>query len=281
MPIDRRLVVGGVVIGGAGLAYWLYKKSKAASTTATANTTGYGYGYGYGAYGYGSEPGYGYGYGGYGYGGFASGATGGVTGGGASPGYYGYGYGGTGPATQISTNSQWLTEATSMLTSEGYSGATVQAALGAYLAGSAVTADEQAIISAAISAAGYPPQSGASGYPPAINTSAAAGQSTGGVTPAQPGGGTSAAKAGAISNLQATNVTKTGFTVRWNPVNGASGYAWIVTDTKNNSRVSASPTGGQTGSSVTVNGLQSGTTYNFGVQALPGGTGNNIHVTTK
>ena len=84
--------------------------------------------------------------------------------------------------------------------------------------------------------------------------------------------------AGPISNLQASGVTSSGATVRWNPDSGnTQGYAWACTPT---SGKGASKKGNTSGTSVTVSGLASKTTYNFGVQGLPGGAGNNIHFTT-
>jgi hypothetical protein len=102
MPVNRRLVYGGIAVGGAGVAYYLWKKNKAAKTQASqASAYGYGYGYGYGTpanppYGYGGYGGYAGGYApGYGYGYNIGGSTGGRT-----PAGYGYGYGyGTGAGT--------------------------------------------------------------------------------------------------------------------------------------------------------------------------------------
>jgi hypothetical protein len=100
MPVNRRLVYGGIAVGGAGTAYYLWKKNKAAKTQASqASAYGYGYGYGYGSpanppYGYGGYGGYAGGYApGYGYGYNIGGSTGGRT-----PAGYGYGYG-TGAGT--------------------------------------------------------------------------------------------------------------------------------------------------------------------------------------
>lgn len=283
MPLDRRWVIGGAVVVGGGIAFYLYEKSKKTTAAASTATAQPGYGYGYGnSYGYGGGS---YGYGaGYGYGSFGGGTGGGT--GGYAGGYSGgtnygygsaYGYGAGSGSAQSTTNAQWSQNAVSALSGEGYNATSVMAALGQYLMGGSLTSDQQAIVSAAIGAEGYPPQSGANGYPPAMNTSAPSGQSTQGVTPSQPGGGTSSAVAGPISNLQSTAKSKTSFTVRWNPVPGASGYSWVVTQ-MNGVHVksgSGSPT------TVTVSGLHNGWTYNFGVQALPGGPGNNIHVTTS
>jgi hypothetical protein len=85
-------------------------------------------------------------------------------------------------------------------------------------------------------------------------------------------------KAGAISNLQPSSVGSTTAKVSWNKAaNATQGYAYRVTDTANNSVVKS---GNTTGTSVSLSGLKAKTTYNFGVQGLPGGPGNNIHFTT-
>ena len=84
--------------------------------------------------------------------------------------------------------------------------------------------------------------------------------------------------AGPISNLQAYSVTSTSAVIKWNPdKNNTQGYAWACTPT---SGKGASKKGNTTATSVTVSGLTAKTTYNFGVQGLPGGAGNNIHFTT-
>lgn len=89
---------------------------------------------------------------------------------------------------------------------------------------------------------------------------------------------TAAKTAGMVTGLKASNVTKTSFTASWNAASNAHGYAYIVRDLASHTQV----TQGQTQSTtVTVSGLRSGVDYNFGVQALPGGAGDNIHVRTK
>jgi len=106
-------------------------------------------------------------------------------------------------------------------------------------------------------------------------------------TPTSSGGATStgtktAAKtAGAISGLTAppNSITKTSFKAQWNAASNATGgYAYIVRDLASHAQVKS---GNTHATSVTVSGLKSGTDYNFGIQALPGGSGSNIHVRTK
>lgn len=84
--------------------------------------------------------------------------------------------------------------------------------------------------------------------------------------------------AGAITGLAASSVTKTSFRASWKAAANATGYQYqvrnLATHTDQTSLVQTKST------SVTISGLKSGTDYNFGVQALPGGPGANIHVRT-
>jgi hypothetical protein len=100
-------------------------------------------------------------------------------------------------------------------------------------------------------------------------------------TPTSAGGATAtktAAKtAGAISGLTSSAVTKTSFKVSWHAAANATSYAYIVRDLASHTQVKSGTT---TATSVTVSGLKSGVDYNFGVQGLPGGPGDNIHVRT-
>jgi cytoskeletal protein RodZ len=89
---------------------------------------------------------------------------------------------------------------------------------------------------------------------------------------------TTAKKAGAISNLQASAVGKTTATIKWNAAaNATGGYAYRVTQM--NGKLIKSGTTHAT--SVNLSGLTSKYQYNFGIQALPGGPGDNIHFTTS
>jgi hypothetical protein len=262
MAIDRRWVYGGIAVGGGVIAFYLYRQNKKAEQKSAQAQASFAYGYGsqY-AYGYGQyyEP-YGYGFGPFGLGTYGGG------------GQYGYGYYGGGvPAPvpqQATTNAQWSEAAMSALSSAGYNPMTVLAALGKYLIGGNLTADEVTIVTAAIGAEGYPPVPGPNNYPPQMHT--------GGT----PGGGQPppARTAGAISNFTASNVTRTSFRVSWNAATGATkGYRLVV------KQLDGKQIGGDrktSGTSMTISGLRPGFTYNVGIQALPGGAGNNIHVTT-
>ena len=115
-----------------------------------------------------------------------------------------------------------------------------------------------------------------SGAPAATQPSGTA-TSTGGTT-ATKTAPAAAKAAGAISGLKASNVTKTSFTASWNAAAGATGgYAYIVRNLANHTQTTSGTTRSTT---VTISGLQSGVDYNFGIQGLPGGAGDNIHVRT-
>lgn len=197
-----------------------------------------------------------------------------------------YGNTGTGQAA-ATTNTQWAQNAIAYLGSNvAMDTAALSAALGAYLQGQALTSDQVSLVDQAIAAEGYPPVSGTGGYPPGIRESGTSSQggtggSGGGVTGSggssssgSSGSSSSSSAAGAISNLQAYGVTRNGFTARWNPVPGARGYAYAITEL--NGAVVKKGTTAAT--SVSAGGLHPGWSYNVGVQALPGGPGDNIHV---
>jgi hypothetical protein len=153
------------------------------------------------------------------------------------------------------TNSQWLQDALAVL--PGGDSSANEAALAGVLGGLTVTSAQQQIFMEAVGLVGNPP----GGYPTPIKLSD---------TGAQPG---SPSSAGAISNLTVT-ASGTTVTARWNPAKGATGgYSWSLTGPSSHS-------GKTTSTSATVTGLKAGT-YNFGIQGLPGGPGNNEHVTVK
>ena len=126
-------------------------------------------------------------------------------------------------------------------------------------------------------AGNYSTAPAASDTTPVTTTAPAGGSGSATTTAPAP----AAVHAGAISNLQASGITKSSATIRWNPdSNNKGGYAYSVMKASNYPKGPAVKSGVTTGTSVTVSGLQSKTTYNFGVQGLPGGPGNNIHFTT-
>jgi hypothetical protein len=107
-----------------------------------------------GFYGYG-EPGGAYGYG--------------ASGGFFPQGYYGYGT--PLPPTgniPVTTNAQWTQAAVTQLQQDGYQPMAVLTALGKYINGVAVNANETGIVQAAIAVEGFPPQAGKNGNPPGI-----------------------------------------------------------------------------------------------------------------
>src|SRR5262249_7358264 len=156
----------GIAVGGGGLAYWMYKRNKQQKKDTAAVASEFGYAYGYGseyAYGLTYEP-YGYGYGpyglgSYGYGGFTP-AGGGLTNVGVQ----------TPVPITATTNAQWSAAALGQLTSQGFDGTAVLAALGLYLVGGNLSAAQADIVRAAIAIEGYPPTASASGFPPGIHT---------------------------------------------------------------------------------------------------------------
>jgi hypothetical protein len=220
MPIDQRWVWGGIAVGGAGFAIYMYRRDKKLKD-ATKQAESYGYGYGYG---YGSEnpsagfytP-YGYGYGPYGLGNYGYGSGGGQ-------GYYGGGVPAQVPQ-QATTNAQWSEAAMSALTTAGFDGTAVLAALGQYLVGGNLSAEQQSIVSAAIAAEGYPPVEGPGGYPPAMHTQTATGQTggTGGTGGGGGGGGLQYAD-NPPKNLHVVFMGRTGGQIQWNPVARAQRY---------------------------------------------------------
>jgi hypothetical protein len=152
------------------------------------------------------------------------------------------------------SNSQWMSDALAVL--PGGSSSANEAALAGVLGGLTVTTAQKNIFLEAVGLEGQPPQ----GYPTPIKTSD---------TAAQPG--SPAKTAGAISGLTVLP-SGTGMQAKWNAATGATGgYSWQLTGPQNQS-------GKTTSTVVTVHNLKKGT-YNFGIQALPGGKGDNGHVT--
>ena len=172
------------------------------------------------------------------------------------------------------TNAEWAQQAETDLGGIGIDETALAAALGHYLTGSQLATGEQSLVDQAIAEEGYPPVSASSGYPPGMRTSPTSTSGTGTTTGTTTGTGTSGtAGAGPISNLQPSKQTATSVTMKWNPSKGAAGgYAWNLTGP------GVSKSGKTSATSVTVSGLKKGT-FNFAVQGLPGGAGDNYHVT--
>lgn len=76
----------------------------------------------------------------------------------------------------ITTNAEWAQMAESYLGTIGVNVTTLSAALGKYLTGQPLTANQRSLVEQAIASQGYPPVHGANGYPPAMHTSNPGGQ---------------------------------------------------------------------------------------------------------
>jgi hypothetical protein len=70
----------------------------------------------------------------------------------------------------FTTNGQWTQQAEADMAGTGVDPGTLAAALGAYIAGQAVTPAQQSLIDQAIAFEGYPPVAGPGGYPPALKS---------------------------------------------------------------------------------------------------------------
>lgn len=117
--------------------------------------------------------------------------------------YYGStgtaGGGGGSLAQQVTSNAAWSQAAQGYLVTAdpAIDPGTIASALGAYVTGSPVTADQQTIIEQAIAFEGYPPVAGPSGQPPSINLApGGTGTGTGGTGGTGTTGGTGSAGGG-------------------------------------------------------------------------------------
>jgi Fibronectin type III domain len=234
-PTNKATVIGGTaaIVAVGGYLLWKRNLNKKAAAAAAATHAGMGYGYGmqnmgYGAYGYSYGSGA---YGGYGYAGFSE-ITPYPSGEEYGYGAYGYGYynpytgqyigGGTGtgvitPVTgTATTNAAWAANAANALEQQGYSALAVYQALGLYLAGLPLSAQQYQIVTAAIGAAGEPPTP----VPSPIQSGTSGGGTGGGQT-----GGPYAAPSG----LRVTKASATSVVVSWHPVSGATNYEVQIT----------------------------------------------------
>lgn len=172
-----------------------------------------------------------------------------------------------GTPNSIQSNQDWANTAQQELENTfGYNAATAQSAVRKYLGQKdSLTATETSAIQTVVAEIGNPPTGG----PYRIITG---GTSTSG-TPGTPGGSSAA---GAISNLVQNSRGKTSLGVQWNPArNATGGYSWSLSGS------GVSKHGSTRSTRITVGGLKSRGKYNFSVQGLPGGPGNNIPVTTS
>ena len=168
------------------------------------------------------------------------------------------GSGGTVPAATggtPETNSDWMTAALAVL--PGGATSANEAALAGVLGGLTVTTAQKNIFLEAVGLEGQPPQ----GYPTPIKTSD---------TAQHPGTG-AGKTAGPITGLT-VRPSGTGIQAKWNAAtNATGGYEWNLTGPQAES-------GHTAGTTVTIHNLKKGS-YNFGIQALPGGQGDNGHAT--
>lgn len=154
------------------------------------------------------------------------------------------------------TNSDWMTAALAVL--PGGATSANEAALAGVLGGLTVTTAQKNIFLEAVGLEGQPPQ----GYPTPIKTSD---------TAQHPGNGSGGKTAGPITGLT-VRPSGTGIQAKWNAAtNATGGYAWQLSGPQAESGKTNSTT-------VTIHGLKKGS-YNFGIQALPGGQGDNGHAT--
>jgi hypothetical protein len=164
-----------------------------------------------------------------------------------------------GSTTEPTTNSAWLQDALTVL--PGGNTSANEAALAGVLGGLTVTTAQKNIFTEAVGIIGQPPQ----GYPQPIKTSDTAAQ------PAGTTGTSTTAKAGAITGLSVVP-SGTGIQAKWGTsANATGGYSWQLSGPQSQSGTTKSNV-------VTIHNLKKGT-YNFGIQALPGGVGSNKSVT--
>lgn len=167
------------------------------------------------------------------------------------------------PGTTYASNAAWAQAVEAGLTDIGYTSTDVAAALGRYLGGLSETSAQATIVQAAVAEYGTPPVGSFQiiQAPPATTT-----------TPPP----TSTTKAGSISGLTAKGGT-TSAAFSWHAASNASqGYHYVLT--KPGGAVERE--GNTSSTSIQLNSIPKGVTYNFGIQALPGGAGDNIHVKT-
>lgn len=160
--------------------------------------------------------------------------------------------------TDVPTSDQeWVQDAAEVI-GGSYDSGSVYTALGLYITHQPVSADQAAIISAAIGAMGYPP---------------------GGNYPIDTQGGASPSTFGVPGDVHQIGTTTNSVSLEWTAVPGASGYhVWRSGD--------STPTD-TSGTTVTIGGLEPNTSYGFQVAARdatgnagPKSTSINVRTTT-
>jgi hypothetical protein len=147
--------------------------------------------------------------------------------------------------TGITSNDKWYSEAVDRLANAGWNAQAVQSALGEFLTGQSLDAEEARIVRAAVGAMG--------GYPPNGPNSVV-------VTP----GTTDASKLKAPTNLKVTGKTATTVSLSWSPVEGAKEYRVYRSGSVSNVGASAD-------TKIQIGGLTPGKSYTFSVAAGLGG----------
>jgi Fibronectin type III domain len=234
---------GAAVIGGLGVAYVVYKNhaanaaaSSSSAPATTAATTGTDPYPPDGTSGnpndpYSTDPSSGMTYGDEqaGYSGYGFGSTA-YNSGLASPEYGSNPYSGAVTTAGYSSNSAWAQAVETGLTDIGYTSTDVSDALGAWMAGQNLTADQASIVQAAIAEFGDPPSGS---YPilraPSTTTTGSGTGTTTTPPPVTTPKKTTAAKPGMPSGVSATAVTSNGFHMIWHAVSGATSYRVRVT----------------------------------------------------
>jgi hypothetical protein len=156
-------------------------------------------------------------------------------------------YGGadiTSDSSTPSTNAAWTNQAVTLLVQQGWDGATVQGALGAYLTDQSLSSTQATIVRAAIAVAGSPPQ----GSHSIIELH----------TPSAP----ASTKPTAPAGFRIATVGKTSAVATWAATAGATSYEVA--------RVSGPWSGETTVTTphVTFTGLRPGTRYTYRVRAV-------------
>lgn len=277
-PVKKPIVYG--IAGVAGIAALYYARNKKQQTDAAAASvanagsseidpaTGYPFGSPEDAAALGNQTNYqmpatggGYGFQGY------SGGSGGVF--------------GTGSPGSFTSNAEWAQYVEAYEENNlGGDAVTVGNAIGKYLTGQALTADQVGIVQSAIAIGGYPPVNGPNGNPPSYVTS-----NTGTTTPPPPPpppgdttppppGNTGVGQAKPITGLKIVAKTKTSVTISWNASAAPQGYNYMLKQVNGVTVTNAQTSAHQ----ITINGLHSGWEYNFSVHGIPNGVGNAIHV---
>lgn len=246
---DKKFVVigGAVLVIVIGVVYYRSKQQSASSVDAAGSTsidpaTGYAYGSAEDAAALASQSNY------------------------VNPAQYGYGYGGnyvpsgTTAATGFTNNAAWAQAAEAYMVDIGGDANLIGNALGKYIAGAAVTSDQQSLIQQAIAFEGIPPVGGTNGYPPSIRTATTA--------PTEPPADTTPTNVAPpqVKNLRAVHKQPWMITLIWDPSPGATSYTvnygiapnWSMWHTTTSS------------SSAPIGNLKPSTKYSFSVVSYKG-----------